>query len=369
MKVIVTGLRGLPGVMGGVESHCEELLPRLHALRPDFDITVIGRSPYVGSKAYSYRDIRVRPLPAPRSPSSEAIVSTALGVLYAWLKGADLLHIHAIGPGMMTPVARLLGLPVVVTYHSRNYEHGKWSRFARFMLRRGEALSMSFADKIIVVAPWLLDALARAYPQHASKLICIPNGVPEMPPDEDRPQAIDGLGTGYILAVGRIVPEKGFDYLVDAVLRAKPARKLAIVGDADHESEYARSLMRRANDQIRFVGRQPRTALKRIYENAALFVLPSFHEGLPISALEAASCGIPMILSDIPANRDLGLPDRNYFPAGDEAELRKRLNEEPARFETDYRQLTSRFDWDSSASATAEIYRAVAKRRRPNNRS
>ena len=61
-----------------------------------------------------------------------------LGVVRAAFSRPDVLHIHAIGPAIFTPLARAFGLRVVVTYHSLNYEHKKWGRVARFVLRFGE---------------------------------------------------------------------------------------------------------------------------------------------------------------------------------------------------------------------------------------
>jgi len=287
-------------------------------------------------------------------------VSTALGVLYARLKGANVLQIHAIGPGLMTPIARLLGLRTIVTYHSRNYEHGKWGGFAKFMLRQGERMSMTFAQRVIVVAPWLMDELARAYPCHAHKLVYIPNGVPDLPVGQSTTDF--GLEPGYILAVGRIVPEKGLDYFIEAYRRSGSQRKLVIAGDADHSSPYSRELLACADDRVIFTGRVARDALGKLYREAGVFVLPSYHEGLPISALEAAACGVPMLLSDIPANRDVGLPERNYFPAGDAGHLADLLSKDPSEFSVDSQAITSRFDWDQAARQTMEILSEVGAR-------
>src|SRR3546814_1660015 len=107
--------------------------------------------------------------------------------------------------------------------------------------------------------------------------------------------------------VGRLVPEKGLHDLIDAHARADDPRKLVIVGGTDHESRYAIELKSRESDRVRFAGLQDRATVRELFENASLFVMPSYHEGLPIAALEAASCATPMLLSDIEPNRDVGL--------------------------------------------------------------
>ena len=92
-RVEIVGLRGIPGVMGGVEAHCEELIPRIAALAPDLDIELIARSPYVGGATREYRGLAVTPLYAPRNASLEAIVSTFLGVWRAYCRRARLVQI------------------------------------------------------------------------------------------------------------------------------------------------------------------------------------------------------------------------------------------------------------------------------------
>src|SRR3546814_19989922 len=110
MRIHVTGLRGIPGVMGGIESHCEELLPRIKARNADLDITVLCRAPYVDGERRVHRGIALAPLPSPRSKSLEAIVAAFIPILYAWIRGAQIIHIHAIGPAWLCPLARITGL-------------------------------------------------------------------------------------------------------------------------------------------------------------------------------------------------------------------------------------------------------------------
>lgn len=365
MRIVVTGLRGMPGVMGGVESHCDELLPRLKALCPTAEIIVLGRIPYVGASPVDVGGITVKGVPTIRSTSLEAITGTLSAVIKARSLGADLLHIHAIGPAILTPLARLLGLPVIVTHHGADYNRGKWGRFAKEMLRLGEAAALRFASIVICVSPSLRDKLAREHPRAAAKLVYIPNGVPSAAPASDRAVedqvnavlAEHGMARGeFLLAVGRLVPEKGFDTLIDAVRRLPIKTRLLIVGGSEHRSDYADRLMGMADGRIRFAGALPRAVVHRLYAAAGMFVLPSFHEGLPIAALEAARFGAPMLLSDIDANRDLGLPAGNYFPVGDAAALAESLSGARPVPAVDGRTLCERFDWNHIAAETLAAY-------------
>jgi glycosyltransferase involved in cell wall biosynthesis len=366
LKVCVIGLRGIPGVMGGVEAHCEQLLPRLKALRPEYEISVVGRRPYVASGPFDFNGVTVVPLPAMRSKHFEAISNTTLAVLYArFVFGARLLHIHNIGPALLGPLARLLGMKLIVTYHSKNFEHAKWNRIAKAVLRLGEWCTVSAAHRVIVISRSVTEDLRRRYPESSRKIEFIPNGATDLaaPANDNDDRSVlgrFGLARGqYVLAVGRLVPEKSFHTLIAAYQAARPDCKLAIVGKADHEDEYSRSLLRHASEAICFTGFQGRSELAVLYRNASLFVLPSTHEGLPIAALEAASLDVPVLLSDIQSNLDIELPSRCYFPVGDVEALRRKLLQPHETYRVDRQAVIRRFDWATVAKQTDELYAAV----------
>ncbi|RYD44347.1 MAG: glycosyltransferase [Sphingomonadales bacterium] len=360
--ICVTGLRGFPHVMGGIESHCEELLPRIKAIWPDHRSVVLGRAPYLPEPVGEHRGVEIIGIPCPRSQNLEAVVSTFLAVLDARKRGAGLIHIHAIGPGLLAPLARLLGLKVVVTHHGTDYHRAKWGLFARTALRAGEWLALSFANRVIAVSPSLAEQLRQGFPKRAHAISYIPNGTSDLPSDADPALVLERLGLedgDFLLAVARLVPEKGLHDLIDAYERSNCTAKLVIAGSADHESEYARDLLARASDRVIFAGVQSRATLKCLYDHCALFVMPSYHEGLPIAALEAASCGARMLLSDIPANLDIALDPANYFPVGDVAALTERLNGDCADFQVDCDAVRARFSWDKAAEDTLDVYRAT----------
>lgn len=361
MKIAVTGLRGIPGVMGGVETHCEELLPRVKRLAPEAAITVFARRPYVPPGEREHRGVRIVPVASPRSRSFEAIVATFNSVLAARRDGAGLVHIHAIGPALLAPLARMLGMRVVVTHHGEDYRRAKWGFVARQMLRLGERFALRSAHCLIAVSPSLTERLRAAYPAVATRIRFIPNGVPELPAASGGALARLGLTPrGFILAIGRLVPEKGLHDLVDAHERAGDPRTLVIVGGADHESSYAKQLRTRESARVRFAGLQDRATMRELLENASLFVMPSYHEGLPIAALEAASCATPMLLSDIAPNRDLGLAPHHYFPVGDVAALAGRLGRPASDYAIEREAFLAAFDWDRISERTLAVYHEVA---------
>jgi glycosyltransferase involved in cell wall biosynthesis len=353
--------------MGGVEMHCEQLFPLLKKRRPDDSFTIIARTRYVSRPASEYQGLQIVSLPHVDSKHFEAITNTICGVLYArFLLHAELLHLHNIGPALMAPLAKALGMKVVVTYHSKNYEHRKWSRLARFILRVGELCAITFGDRVIAVSPRLAADLKQRFPRDATKICFIPNGANHI--DEVRSESPVGGAVlakyglqknRYIVAVGRLVPEKGLHDLIAAFEGADLDCKLAIVGGADHRDEYSERLRQHAGKRIVFTGFVIHAVLRSLLQNASLFVLPSYNEGLPIAALEAVVAGVPLLLSDIEANRDLGLHPENYFRAGDFDELRRKIAQDhdlyrasPEHRETIIRQ----YNWDVVAAETARVY-------------
>ena len=368
LRVTWLGLRGLPGVQGGIETHAEQLCPRLAAL--GCRVTVLARAPYQPAGA-AWRGVRLRRLWAPRHKHLETVVHTLLGVLHAGLVDRpDVLHLQAIGPALWTPLARLLGLRVVLTHHGADHARQKWGPLARAVLRAGEAAGARFAHEVVAISGGIVADLARAHGRGAT---LIPNGVPAPGPASD-PGLLSpfGLEPGrYALLVGRLVPEKRHLDLIRAFARARlPGWKLALVGAADHADAHAAQVLQAAAQHAGVVctGFRQGAALQALYAHAGVFVLPSSHEGQPIALLEALSHGLPVIASDIAPHLELGLPDGTLFPLGDIDALAERLREAarraPTAAERDTRRawVLARHDWDASARATLEVYRRACAR-------
>jgi glycosyltransferase involved in cell wall biosynthesis len=361
LRVMMLGLRGFPGVQGGVETHAEQLCPRLVQL--GCEVTVLARAPYQRPETGPvWRGVRFVSLWAPQSKGLEAIAHSLLAVLYAAVKRPDIVHIQAIGPAIVTLPARLLGLRVVVTHHGPDYDRQKWGRFARFALR--------LAQGRIVISQVIANIVQQAH-RRSSHLI--PNGVvlPSVP-DSQATLAEFGLTAGrYVLLVSRLVPEKRHLDLMAAFLQAGlPDWKLVIVGASDHPDAYVQQILEQSaqSPQIVCTGLQTGSALAQLYAHAGVFVLPSSHEGLPIALLEALSYGLPVLASAIPANLEVGLPPEHYFPLGDVAALaqglRRAAAQPPSPAAAAQRQawVLARYDWDQIAQRTYAVYAEVAKR-------
>lgn len=362
MKVFVLGTRGIPDIPGGVESHCQELYPRL--AESGCDITLITRSNYVEDKSLTeYKGIKLKHIFSPRKKSIEAIIHTFLGICYARLKSPDVLHIHAIGPALLVPFARMLGLKVVLTNHGPDYDRQKWGGFASFILKAGEKMGGLFANQVIVISE-VIRAIIRRRCHRDSHLIY--NGVtmPERSANQDYLQQLGVNSKNYILAVARFVPEKGLHDLIEAFDQAGLDADLVIAGDADHEDDYSRQLKASAskNPRIKLTGYITGEELNQVFTNARLFVLPSYHEGLPISLLEALSFGLMPLVSDIPANLEVKLQQDYYFKTKDVAHLAAKLQDlwpraESADHEESLREFVrGKYNWDDIASQTLGVY-------------
>ncbi|MFA5270771.1 MAG: glycosyltransferase family 4 protein [Candidatus Omnitrophota bacterium] len=367
MKVFVLGIRGFPGVQGGIEKHCEELYPRLVKL--GCEVVVCTRLPYIKSyqRIKQWQGVSYKHIWAPKKKNFEAIVHTFLGIIIARVNSIKILHIHAVGPAILIPLARLLGMKVIFTHHGSDYQRNKWSKFAKVALRLGEFLGLKFADRVIAISRTNKKFLEEKYGR--KDIAYIPNGVtlPQIEPGDEILKKYRLEPNRYVFTACRFVPEKGLHDLVEAYKRINnPELKLVIAGDADHETKYSRKLKKDAQDAgVVLTGFLSGKPLSELFSNAGLFVLPSYHEGMPIVLLEALSYGLPLLVSDIPPNREISLPEFRYFKAGDINDLSRKIQElikkgvSQAEKEA-YREILDKdYNWDRIAEATYNLFRAV----------
>jgi glycosyltransferase involved in cell wall biosynthesis len=276
----------------------------------------------------------------------------------------DLLHIHAIGPSLMVPLARLLGLRIVVTHHGFDYQREKWTGVAKLVLRLAEYCGMHFAHARIAVSRAIADSVERRF---SVSCCTIHNGI-------EVPEAVQGVGAlerfdirplHYVLNVGRLVPEKCHLDLITAFAQADlKGWQLILVGSADHESAYSKAVRKAAGDYANVImtGALTGRELAEIYAHAGIFVLPSSHEGMPIVLLEALSHGLPTLASEIPANMEMCMFVDRYFPLHNVDALSDQLrqlvrNPNPASGRAFIaKAVVHRFAWREIAQQTLQSY-------------
>lgn len=361
MKIVVTGTRGIPNIMGGVETHCEELFPRI--AKRGFDVTVIRRTDYVKDDLKEWKGVKLVNIDSPKKKSFEAIIHTFRAINEAKRLKADILHIHAIGPALLVPYAKMLGMKVVFTHHGPDYDRDKWGFAAKTMLKLGERMGCMFADEVIVISDVIRNLIKRKY-NRTSHVHLIYNGVSQ-PEICDYPEYFNELGIEkgkYILGMCRFVPEKNLHHLVEAFTKVKSRNevediKLVLAGDTDFEDDYSRRLreMARKNGVV-LTGFIKGKKLHSLLTNCLCYCLPSSHEGLPIALLEAMSYGVKVIVSDIPANKEVGLPESDYFPVGNVDALTEKLktvvNQPLQHIDYDMKK----YDWEKIADQVRDVY-------------
>lgn len=361
MKIVVTGTRGIPNIMGGVETHCEELFPRI--AKRGFDVTVIRRTDYVKDDLKEWKGVKLVNIDSPKKKSFEAIIHTFRAINEAKRLKADILHIHAIGPALLVPYAKMLGMKVVFTHHGPDYDRDKWGFAAKTMLKLGERMGCMFADEVIVISDVIRNLIKRKY-NRTSHVHLIYNGVSQ-PEICDYPEYFNELGIEkgkYILGMCRFVPEKNLHHLVEAFTKVKSRNevediKLVLAGDTDFEDDYSRNLkeMARKNGVV-LTGFIKGKKLHSLLTNCLCYCLPSSHEGLPIALLEAMSYGVKVIVSDIPANKEVGLPESDYFPVGNVNALTEKLktvvNQPLQHIDYDMKK----YDWEKIADQVRDVY-------------
>lgn len=359
MKICVFGTRGFPHVQGGVEKHCECLYPLFPS---EYKVTVFRRKPYVNSSE-KYDGIEFIDIASTKIKGVETVLHSFLASVICIFKHPDIVHIHNIGPALFSPLLRLFGIKVVLTYHSPNYEHSKWGLFAKLILKASEWIALKTSNAIIFVNHSQMN-------KYSEKVIAkshyIPNGI-SLQTRSKNINLIEELGLkpqSYILSVGRITQEKGFDYLIQAFSNLERNDfKIVIAGGVETESKYYSRLKELISpEKIVFTGYVHGEKLNQLYSNARLFVIPSYNEGFPIVLLEAMNFHLDILASDIPANKAVNLAAESYFKCGDIEDLTQKIHQKLSQPIIDCSYDLSLYDWNKIAEKTTEVYTKLIKK-------
>jgi glycosyltransferase involved in cell wall biosynthesis len=367
MRVAFIGSRGVPATFGGIEHHVEEVGRRLAAR--GHDVTVYCRANYVPEGHTEHLGMRLVRLPTVSSKRLDAIVHSALSTARALGHRYDVVHFHALGPGLMTPVTRYgSSARVVQTVHGLDDQRGKWGSGASAVLRGGAWLSARVPDATVVVSRALADHYRTRYGRETTY---IPNGVEAptcMPPPREISARFGLQGGDYLLFVGRLVPEKAPDLLLRAFRRVTGDARLVIAGGSSFTDRFTDEIgaLAARDARVAMPGYVYGETLAELYANAAAFVLPSYVEGLPLTLLEAASYGTPIVASAIgPHLEVIGTdgPGRCLVPPGDEDALVAALQQAVdagAKARAGAAELRERvlaeYSWDRAVDAIEGLY-------------
>jgi glycosyltransferase involved in cell wall biosynthesis len=325
MRIAVIGAKGLPPKQGGIEHYCAEVYPRMVARGHSVDL--FARSSYTDVPAYHKQDfqgVQVISLPwiGLKGKGIDAFTSSAFGAISAIGTRYDVIHFHALGPALFSWLPRIASSgKIVVTCQGLDWQRAKWGKLSSRLLRLGESAAVRYAHGLVVVSEELSSYFLRTY---GRQTVYIPNAPASYLESDSNFSYGTSLGLKqgrYLLFLGRLVPEKRPDLLLEAFQALKPAGwKLVFAGGASDTRLYVSKLLNKIakDSNVVFADELRGSLLAEVVRGAGLFVLPSDVEGLPLAMLEAMREGIPVLASNIPPHQQLVGEKRGVlFQAGD----------------------------------------------------
>ena len=371
LRIAMFGHKRMPSREGGVEIVVEELSTRMARL--GHEVTCYNRrghhvsgAEYDAARENTWQGVSIRYVPTIERKGVAAVTSSFFAALCCAFRRFDVVHIHAEGPAFFSFLPRLMGKRVVCTVHGLDWQREKWNAgFASKFIRMGEWCAVHFAHEIIVLSRGVQDYFWETY---GRKTVWIPNGVnrPEKAAPEEIRQQFGLNGQDYILFLGRIVPEKGLRYLVEAFRQVKTDKKLVIAGGSSDTQDFLQEIQQASagDDRICFTGFVQGRLLEELYSNAYAYTLPSDLEGMPLSLLEAMSYGNCCLVSDIPECADVVEDCGLTFRKSDIEDLAAKLQSlcDHPEMVREYQSraadfICTRYSWDEVVERTLACYR------------
>lgn len=374
MRIAMIGHKRYGSREGGVEVVVTELSRRMAAL--GHEVTCYDRSgadvmtgESTSSSERFVDGVHIVPVRTIDKKGLAALSSSYFATKRAIKDRPDVIHYHAEGPCVPLPLASRAGIRTVATIHGLDWQRAKWGKLASMYIKMGEKAAATKADGLIVLSSTAKDYFRSTYGVEAS---IIPNGIEAKKPlPASEISARWGLQRGsYILYLGRLVPEKRADLLIDAFSRLNTNMRLVIAGGGSDTSGFEASLRQQAasDGRVIFTGFVTGRPLAELYSNAYAYVLPSDVEGMPLSLLEAMSYGRCCVTSDIPECASVLAGSGRTFKHGDANDLLRVLTGliNAPEFTGDLGEaakshVLSTYDWDSVVERTLEIYRGDAR--------
>lgn len=371
LNICMLGHKRVPSREGGIEIVVEELSTRMVAL--GHEVTCYNRGGHHVSgqefddkKRMKYRGIKLKTVPTINLKGIAAMSSSFFAAIMATFGKFDVVHFHAEGPCAMLWLPKLFGKRCVATIHGLDHQRAKWGKLASTYIMLGEKCAAKFADEIIVLSGGVQKYFKDTYNRETK---FIPNGV-NRPEIRDVDLIRDKFGLekdSYILFLGRLVPEKGIQYLIEAFKEVHTDKKLVIAGGSSDTDEFANELkeMASGDERIIFTGFVQGQLLDELYSNAYFYTLPSDLEGMPLSLLEAMSYGNCCLVSDIAECTEVVEDQALLFKKSDTEDLREKLqwSVNHADKVKEYKDkaanfICNKYSWDDVAERTLKLYQS-----------
>lgn len=370
MRIAMVGHKRIPSREGGVEIVVEELSTRMAA--KGHLVTCYNRSGKHAldktqkvKKIKEYKNVKLKQVLTIDKKGLAAMTSSFFGSLKILFSKAKVVHYHAEGPCAMIPIIKFFSRKrIVVTIHGLDWQRAKWGGFATKYIKFGEKMAVKYADEIIVLSKNVQNYFKETYNRETR---FIPNGVnkPEIIKAEIIKEKYNLSKDEYVLFLGRMVPEKGIHYLIEAFNDIETDKKLVIAGGASDTDTYYSELKEKAKDNknIIFTGFVQGKELEELYSNAYIYCLPSDLEGMPLSLLEAMSYKNCCLTSDIDECAEV-LEDKGVtFKKSNVEDLTKVLSNlcSDSKLVNSYKKyaqefILNKYNWDSIVEDTLKLY-------------
>lgn len=371
MKIAMIGHKVVPSRRGGIENVLTTLCPIL--VQMGHDVTCYNRSTdkveneYVGTiKDNMYKGVKIKNAPTVNFRGFSAMIASFTAAISASFKDYDVVHFHAEGPCAALWIPKLFKKKCVATVHGLDWQREKWGKgFASKYIKFGEKILAKYADEVIVLSQTAYDYFKETYNRET---VIIHNGIsrPERKDAEFITEKFGLYKDEYISVISRLTAEKGIHYLIDAYNKITTDKKLVIAGDTSDTDDYVKMLKEKAqeNPNIIFTGFISGDALKEIYSNAYIVVLPSDLEGMSLSLLEALAYKNVLLCSNIPENTSVASDKAVYFKKSNVEDLALKLQSlcddnalvEKLREGTDD-YILNKYSWRDVAEETCNLYR------------
>ncbi|MCD8129979.1 MAG: glycosyltransferase family 4 protein [Lachnospiraceae bacterium] len=349
---------------GGVEVVVEELSTRMVA--QGHDVTCYNRTGCDNGGLNEYKGVKLKSVWTIHKKGFAAMTSSFFAAFFAAIGKYDVVHFHAEGPCVMLWLPKLFGKRCVVTIHGLDWQREKWGKgVGSGYIKFGEKAAVKHADEIIVLSRGAQNYFWKTYHR---RTVFIPNGANRQE-IRDAVEIKEKFGLekdSYILFMGRIVPEKGLRYLLEAYKSLKTEKKLVIVGGSSDTDEFAEKLKEIADENVIFTGFVTGRLREELYSNAYIYVLPSDLEGMPLSLLEAMSFGNCCVVSNIQECSEVVEDKAVVFQQSNVEELQEKLQELCDNSEVVDRYkgeasafICAKYNWDDVVRETVKVYMGV----------
>jgi glycosyltransferase involved in cell wall biosynthesis len=361
MKIAYLNTLGIPARYGGFETCVEEVSTRL--ARKGHNVTVYCSSQSIPNHSM-YKGVTLINVARRSNKFLDYPSRSMLSTLDAMGRDFEILHYFGTDSSIFTLLPRILRRKTVISLDGLTWNRSSYPQWVRIALRASSWLPLYLPHAAVVdslyVQRWYATTFGRAP-------FYVPYGAESSLRGADA-EVLKKYRVGndeYVLFVGRLVPEKGVHYLVQAfnALGKQLGFKLIIVGRDPYNSGYESSLRKMAGDSVIFVGYVYGSDIENLYKGAYLYVTASELEGTSPALLSAMGFGNCVLASNIPENLetigDAGVTFRNK----DVCDLREKMVQllsSPDVVENYRRRAVKRvaefYSWDSVAERMEQLY-------------